>query len=113
MRKSVKVRIIIFDILNEIHQKNKNFDDSFLYLSQKLKLNDQDRSMIYNIVLNSIRNSLFIDKILNNLNLEPINNRRFPVVKILNQLKNRDSLFETVIVSANDCLVKLFLKKKN
>ena len=66
MRKSVKVRIIIFDILNEIHQKNKNFDDSFLYLTQKLKLNDQDRSMIYNIVLNSIRNSLFIDKILNN-----------------------------------------------
>ena len=46
------------------------------------------------------------------MNLEPINNRRFPVVKILNQLKNRDSLFETVIVSANDCLVKLFLKKK-
>ncbi|MDC1047100.1 transcription antitermination factor NusB [Alphaproteobacteria bacterium] len=66
MRKSVKVRIIIFDILNEIHQKNKNFDDSFLYLTQNLKLNDQDRSMIYNIVLNSIRNNLFINKILNN-----------------------------------------------
>jgi hypothetical protein len=66
MRKSVKVRIIIFDILNEIHQKNKNFDDSFLYLTQKFKLNDQDRSMIYNIVLNSIRNNLFIDEILNN-----------------------------------------------
>ena len=66
MRKSVKVRIIIFDILNDIHQKNKNFDDSFLYLTQNLNLNDQDRSMIYNIVLNSIRNNLFIDKILKN-----------------------------------------------
>ena len=66
MRKSVKVRIIIFDIINEIHQKNKNFDDSFLHLTQNLKLTDQDRSMIYNIVLNSIRNYLFIDKILNN-----------------------------------------------
>jgi 16S rRNA (cytosine967-C5)-methyltransferase len=66
MRKSVKVRIIIFDILNDIHQKNKNFDESFLYLTQNLNLNDQDRSMIYNIVLNSIRNNLFIDKILKN-----------------------------------------------
>jgi len=66
MRKSVKVRIIIFDILNDILRKNKNFDDSFLYLTQNPNFNDQDRSMIYNIVLNSIRNNLFIDKILNN-----------------------------------------------
>ena len=66
MRKSVKVRIIIFDILNEIHQKNKNFDDSFLYLTRNLKLDDPDKSMIYNVVLNSIRNNLFIDTILNN-----------------------------------------------
>ncbi|MDC0625106.1 hypothetical protein OAP76_05515 [Alphaproteobacteria bacterium] len=65
MRKSVKVRIIIFDILNEIHQKNNNFDNSFFYKTQNLKLNDQDNSMIYNIVLNSIRNNLFINEILN------------------------------------------------
>ena len=66
MRKSVKVRVIIFDILNDIHQKNKNFDDSFFYLTQNVNLNHQDISMIYNIVLNSIRNNLFIDKILDN-----------------------------------------------
>ena len=66
MKKSVKIRIIIFEILNEIHHKNKNFDDIFLYLTQNLKLNDQDKSMIYNVVLNSIRNNFFIDKILNN-----------------------------------------------
>ena len=66
MRKSVKVRIIIFNILNDILQKNKNFDQSFLYLTENLNLNTQERSMIYNIVLNSIRNSLFINDILNN-----------------------------------------------
>ena len=65
MRKSVKVRILIFDILNEIYHKNKNFDDSFLYLTQNMNLNDQDKSMIYNIVLNSIRNNFFINNILN------------------------------------------------
>ena len=66
MRKSVKVRLIIFNILNEIHQKNKNFEESFLYLTQGFNLNNQDKSMIYNIALNSIRNKLFIDEILNN-----------------------------------------------
>ena len=65
MRKSVKVRIIIFDILNEIHHKNKNFDESFLYLTENLQLINQDRSMIYNVVLNSIRNNLFVNEILN------------------------------------------------
>ena len=66
MRKSVKVRILIFDILNEIHKKNKNFEESFLSITNNKKLSDQDRSMIYNIVLNSIRNYFFIDNILNN-----------------------------------------------
>ena len=65
MRKSVKIRVIIFDILNEIHYKNKNFDESFLYLTQNLQLINQDRSMIYNVVLNSIRNNLFVNEILN------------------------------------------------
>jgi 1-deoxy-D-xylulose-5-phosphate reductoisomerase len=51
-------------------------------------------------------------KLLNNLNLKKIDNIRFPVVKILNNLSNEDSLFETVIVSANDKLVKLFLNNK-
>ena len=66
MRKSVKVRLIIFDILNEIHQNNKNFEESYLFSTKNSKLSKQDRSMIYNIVLNSIRNNFFVDKILNN-----------------------------------------------
>jgi len=49
---------------------------------------------------------------LNNLNLKKIDNIRFPVVKILNNLSKSDSLFETIIVSANDKLVKLFLNNK-
>ena len=49
---------------------------------------------------------------LNNLNLNKIDKMRFPVIKILNNLSNEDSLFETIIVSANDKLVKLFLNNK-
>ena len=50
--------------------------------------------------------------ILNNLNLTSVDYKRFPVVKIIEQLPANDSLFETVLVSANDSLVNLFLKRK-
>jgi len=49
---------------------------------------------------------------LNNLNLKKIDNIRFPAIKILKNLSKEDSLFETIIVSANDKLVKLFLNNK-
>ena len=51
-------------------------------------------------------------KIINNFNFKNIDLKKFPIVKIINHLPMKDSLFETVIVSANDQLVKLFLQKK-
>ena len=50
--------------------------------------------------------------VINNLNLQKIDHKRFPVVKILKKLPSNYSLFETIIVAANDRLVKLFLEKK-
>ena len=67
---------------------------------------------IYSLHEKKIQSNKLDFKILNNLNLDHVDKKRFPAVNILNQLKNRDSLFETVIVSANDCLVKLFMEKK-
>ena len=49
---------------------------------------------------------------LNNLNLKKINLKKFPFVKIINSLPEQNSLYETVLVSANDELVKQFLEKK-
>jgi|TARA_B110001452_G_scaffold252266_1_gene242009 1-deoxy-D-xylulose-5-phosphate reductoisomerase len=54
---------------------------------------------------------LDIDK-LNNLELSTVNTQKFPSVKILKRLPLKDSLYETVIVSANDELVEMFLEKK-
>ena len=51
-------------------------------------------------------------KILNNLSLKKPNPKMFPMIKLLNYLPKKNSLFETVIVSTNDTLVDLFLKKK-
>ncbi len=51
-------------------------------------------------------------EILNKLKLKKADIKRYPSIKILNNLTNKDSLFETVIVSANDKLVDLFLNNK-
>ena len=58
-----------------------------------------------------ISNKLDID-ILNNLKLQKIDNKLFPVIDILNYLPTKSSLFETVLVTTNDQLVNLFLKGK-
>ena len=51
-------------------------------------------------------------KILNDLKFKKVNLKRYPMVKLFKYLPEKQSLFETIIVSANDKLVELFLKKK-
>jgi len=50
--------------------------------------------------------------ILNNLNLNNVNSKRFPMIKLLDFLPDNHSLYETVIVAANDKFVELFLNNK-
>ena len=71
-----------------------------------------------------IFNTLFFEKnfkyktkninlnLLNDLSFDNVNLKRYPMVKILKLLPIKNSLFETVVVSANDTLVNLFLEKK-
>ncbi len=73
-----------------------------------------------------IYNSIYIDEkkqyylkfkkinleILNSLNLQKVDDKKFPVIRLLKKLTNNNSLFDTAVVSANDELVSLFLKKK-
>ncbi len=49
---------------------------------------------------------------LNNLNFKNVDLKKFPSVQIIKKVSNSNSLFETIIVSANDELVNLFLEKK-
>ena len=51
-------------------------------------------------------------KILNNLELNEVDTKKFPLVKLLNKLPNHTSLFETVLITINDYLVFKFLEKK-
>ena len=49
---------------------------------------------------------------LNSLNFKNINKKKFPIINILNYVSKKFSLYETVIVSANDLLVQFFLDDK-
>tara|TARA_X000000950_G_scaffold94585_1_gene119257 strand:- start:359 stop:1522 length:1164 start_codon:yes stop_codon:yes gene_type:complete len=51
-------------------------------------------------------------KTLNNLNLKSVEDNKFPLVRLLNQLPKYSSLFETILITINDYLVDKFLEKK-
>ena len=67
---------------------------------------------IYSDNVKKIKSKEIDLKNLNKLNFNKVSNRRFPIIKLLKLLPEKHSLFETVIVSANDTLVELFLKEK-
>ena len=71
-----------------------------------------------------IVNSLYLDQdfnynskklnlnILNDLKLQKIDSNKFPLIKILKNLENKNSLYETVLVTINDYFVNKFLSNK-
>ncbi|MDA7481001.1 1-deoxy-D-xylulose-5-phosphate reductoisomerase [Candidatus Pelagibacter ubique] len=67
---------------------------------------------IYLDINKKIKSKKINIKILNNLDLKKVDNIKFPVMKVLKNINDKDSLFETIIVSANDKLVNLFLSGK-
>ena len=99
-------------------------EDSYLHAIVKFqngitKLLIHDTNMeipIFNTLYNDVNKSLRTKNLdftkLNNLSLKFLNQSRFPIIKIIKKISNRDSLFETVIVACNDELVNLFLNKK-
>jgi len=71
---------------------------------------------IFNSLYDKKQKSIQSDKLnlkkLNTLNLKQVNVNKFPSIKIIKRLQNKESLLETIIVLANDELVNLFLLKK-
>ena len=67
---------------------------------------------LYQKNMNSITSNNLNINILNNLELKQVDKKRFPIIKIIGKLTKNDTLFETVIVSANDSLVNRFLKNE-
>ena len=49
---------------------------------------------------------------LNKLQFYPVDKKKFPVINFLKLIPKKSSLYETVLISANDTLVNLFLKNQ-
>tara|TARA_Y100001970_G_scaffold27229_1_gene33140 strand:- start:2409 stop:3578 length:1170 start_codon:yes stop_codon:yes gene_type:complete len=83
----------------------------------KLLIHDTDMKIpIFNSIYDN-RNKKINNKkndysSLNNLSFKSIDLKKFPSIKILKKIPKKISLFETILVSINDELVDLFLKKK-
>ncbi len=82
----------------------------------KVLIHEPDMKIpIYNAIYSNTKkiktNSLNL-KILNNLELEKVDIKKFPLVKLLNKLPKQTSLFETILITINDYLVFKFLDKK-
>ena len=71
---------------------------------------------IFNSLYENQNKKIKTDKLnlnkLNLLNLKKVDLNKFPSIKIIKKLKNKESSLETVIVLANDILVNHFLLKK-
>ena len=68
---------------------------------------------LYSDQLKSLESKKLDIRKLNNLNLMNLDNKKFPLIKILDIIPDKSSLFETILISVNDELVNLFLKKEN
>ena len=83
-----------------------------------IKLVAHDTTMkipIFNTFYNNTDNAINTKKIdfnsLNSLNFSKVNLKKYPSINLLKLLPKKFSLFDTIIVSANDFLVELFLKR--
>ena len=74
------------------------------------------RIPIFNSLYDNHKKLIKVDQInlkkLNFPNFNKVDTDKFPSIKIIKKLKNKESLLETIIVLANDELVNLFLLKK-
>ena len=113
----------IFNI-NIKNVKVLSHPDSYVHAIVKFK-NGLFKILIHDTNMKiPIFNSLFFNKSsknfpaklniskLNHLNLNPINVKQFPVLNLIQYFSFKSTLFETVLISANDELVDLFLQNK-
>ena len=67
---------------------------------------------IYNKKIKYITSKKINSETLNNLHFYEVNQLKFPSIKLLKKISNKNTLYDTVITSANEELVKLFLLNK-
>ena len=95
-----------------IHAIVKFTDGTTQFLAHEPSMIIPIFNTLYNNENKKIKSKKLNINILNNLKLKKIDKNIFPAINVLKHLPTKTSLFETVLVSANDELVNLFLNKK-
>ncbi len=110
------INIKKFEIL--IHPKSY-IHSIVKFINGQIKILAHDTDMkipifnsIYQNTMKKINTNKIDIELLNNLNLKKIDLLKFPSIKILKKINNSNTLFETVLISANDQLVDLYIKNK-
>ena len=67
---------------------------------------------LYSKSLKNLKTESLNLKILNDLRLKEVDKKKFPLVKILSNLPEKNSLFETILITINDYFVYKFLRKE-
>jgi len=111
-----KIDIKKFEIL--IHPKSY-IHAIVKFINGQIKILAHDTDMkipifnsIYQKKLKKIHTNKIDINLLNNLNLSKVNPSKYSSIKILNKINNNNTLFETVLISANDELVDLYIRNK-
>ena len=83
----------------------------------KILIHDTDMKIpIFNSLYNNSNKKIKTKKldfsIINDLKFDKVDLKKFPVIQILEKLPKHHSLYETIIVAANDCLVNMFINKQ-
>ena len=83
----------------------------------KMLLHDTDMKIpifnsIYDKKIKYITSKKINSKTLNNLNFYEVDKLKFPSIKLLKKISKKNTLYDTVIIIANEELVKLFLLNK-
>jgi 1-deoxy-D-xylulose-5-phosphate reductoisomerase len=114
-------RIFKIDIKKfEIFIHPKSYIHSIIkFINGQIKILAHDTDMkipIFNSIYQNKLKKIYTKEIninlLNNLKLNKVNSSKYPSIQILNKINNNNTLFETVLTSANDELVDLYIKNK-
>ena len=111
-----KIDINKFEILihpsSYIHSIVKFKNGQIKILAHETDMKIPIFNSIYQNSFKKIKTKNINISLLNNLNLMKINSYKYPSTKILNKINNTNSLFETVLIAANDQLVELYTQNK-
>ena len=106
-----KISILIHSS-SYIHALIKFNNGQIKFLAHEADMKIPIHNSLYTNTIKKIHTKDLNLDILNNLNFKKINSKMFPLTKILNSLPNKNSLYETALVTINDYFVSKFLENK-